>query len=97
MKTDFRIATELARQLEPTGTMRMYFSNDLQMWFMNLLPNPHARATASGNHADPEECLRLFIESCRQALGRPDRAEAAILAWMGNADARKALTGILMG
>lgn len=64
----FKTAMERSKQLG--GTARLYFSSDLQMWFMNLTLTPTSKATASGNAADVEECLRLFNQSCGEALDR---------------------------
>jgi hypothetical protein len=95
MKSEFGYAMALARQVEPEGTIRIYFSNDLQLWFMNVLPNPHGRASASGNHEDPEACLKLFIASCEKALAGTRAVDPVTRAWGRNMVARSELTAAI--
>lgn len=68
-KYSFEQAMELAYQVEPKGEVRVYFSNDVQLWFVNVFRHPHAAASAMGSsHSSSDDALQAFCESCNTQL-----------------------------
>lgn len=67
----FEQAMELAYQVEPKGTVRVYFSHDLQLWFVNTFRTWTEAASATGcSGKTADEALQSFCESCVGVLGK---------------------------
>lgn len=76
-KADFGDTMDLAYLCEPAGAVRIYWSHDLQLWFIGAFQSSLAAATVTGSGHTHEQALALLRDSCLRFLANRDAAAAA--------------------